>query len=477
MAKKVLIIPLLLTVMFLTACNSNETSKTEEKDDKQEVTETTEKTNEANDSISENNDSTKKESRNDESEKINEEVAALPTTFLESVAYAGVGKFAGKEQYTKTFSNQEEIRNTLDEFPELTEDSSDQEIEKVKRQLFSLFKEDLSNVDVPIKQWESMKFDDPDGKTEKLQLKENYNVAILLDSSGSMANMEGGKTRLKLAKEAIQQFVEELPEQANISLRVYGHIGTGSAADKKKSCATVEEVYPLGKYDSGKFSKALNQFKPAGWTPMANAIQQVEKDFKKYDGKENTNIIYVVSDGVETCGGDPVKTVQSLSESNIDPVVNIIGYQVDNEGLAQLKEMAEASKGRYINAENQADLVSEFEQTVDMAEIWSDWHRDIKDTLNKLNQTIKTQLNDWHDIQRERINREHKNLRAAVYYLKDKEILGTRVYLNFDDDYTDYYLTIHDEETDIYLNLIESNRDSFLSNIEDATDRYLEAVQ
>ncbi|QGS68314.1 hypothetical protein CV093_06075 [Oceanobacillus sp. 143] len=53
-----------------------------------------------------------------------------------------------------------------------------------------------------------------------------------------MGNYEGERTRMDLAKEAIQQFVENLPEEATISLDVYGHIGTGSNADKENPVLT-----------------------------------------------------------------------------------------------------------------------------------------------------------------------------------------------------------------------------------------------
>ncbi|MCC3645953.1 MAG: hypothetical protein ACQEXE_04160 [Bacillota bacterium] len=66
---------------------------------------------------------------------------------------------------------------------------------------------------------------------------------------------------MDLAKEAIQQFVESLPQKANVSLSVYGHVGTGQEKDKEKSCRKVEEVYPLSAYDPAAFTNSLNQFK------------------------------------------------------------------------------------------------------------------------------------------------------------------------------------------------------------------------
>lgn len=404
-------------------------------------------------------------------EALSFEAPPIPKSFNESAQYKGRGMFAGEK-----FTNQKEIIDVLDQFPLLTKDSSEKERTKAKQYLLALFKEDLNVVDVPIDQWESMQMKDPKGENDSIQLKENYNVVILLDSSGSMANWENNKTRMELAKESIQQFVESLPKQANVSLRVYGHVGTGSDEDKAVSCSKVDEVYPLGTYEYSKFSEALNQFEPAGWTPTGLAIKQVEEDLKEFSGEENTNIIYIVSDGVETCGTDPVGAIKSLAQSNIQPVINIIGYHVDNEGLAQLKEMAEVSNGNYVNAENQEQLNGEFQQTADMAKIWSDWHNNTQDTLNQLFKTIQSQLNDWYNEQQTRNNREYNNLQEAINYLKDKEILDTEVYLEFDSDFRDYYLTVDSEARNLYLELDGINRNSFLDNWRSVMDRYLKNV-
>jgi Ca-activated chloride channel homolog len=457
---KKVVYTLILMVLFvaLAACNSNEsaTSQSEEKEPKKEV-------------------KVKKDKEaNKETEEIDKDYPPVPTTFSESAEYPTIGEFSGNE-YEKGFTGEEDIKKKLDSLPKLTEESPKEDIEKMQRYVYSLFKEDLTKVDVPIDQWKSMQFDDPNGKEGELQLKENYNVAILLDSSGSMGKMENGKTRMDLAKDAIQQFVKDLPENANVSLRVYGHVGTGSDKDKKASCSKIEEVYPFGTYDEGEFSDALNQFEPAGWTPMAKAIDEVKMDFQQYDGKQNTNIIYVVSDGVETCSGDPVKAAKSLADSNISPVLNIIGYQVNNEGLAQLKEMADASGGNYINARSHDDLVTEFKQTADMAKVWSQWHEDSVKALNDLHATIRDQLNVWNEVQRDNNQREFSNLQTAVNYLHDQEVWDVRVYLDSIDLYRHNYLNIGDESREKFLELSDINTDTFLEKHDEVTDRFLES--
>lgn len=185
---------------------------------------------------------------------------------------------------------------------------------------------------------------------------ETVNVALLLDASGSMAGEVSGGQKMELAKAALQNYASDLPEGANIMLRVYGHEGTGTDADKAMSCASNEVVYELGGYDEQKFTEALGKFAPAGWTPLAGAIEAAEEDLNGQKGGNVRNVIYVVSDGIETCDGDPVAAAAALAESDIQAEVNIIGFDVDNEGQKQLEEVAKAGNGQYKSVYSESEL-------------------------------------------------------------------------------------------------------------------------
>ena len=185
---------------------------------------------------------------------------------------------------------------------------------------------------------------------------ETINVAILLDASGSMAGHVSGGEKMKLAKEAVQTYAGDLPEGSNVMLRVYGHEGSGTNADREMSCSSNEVVYELGAYDEQHFSESLDQFAPAGWTPLAGAIQAAEEDLKEQKGEHVRNVVYVVSDGIETCDGDPVAAAASLNASDIQAEVNIIGFDVDNEGQAQLEAVAKAGNGQYKSVYSESDL-------------------------------------------------------------------------------------------------------------------------
>ncbi|MBN2908102.1 VWA domain-containing protein [Polycladomyces sp. WAk] len=189
--------------------------------------------------------------------------------------------------------------------------------------------------------------------------KQKVNVEILLDASGSMNAKIEGKTKMEMAKEAINKFLSSLPKEVNVSLRVYGNKGSNKPADKAVSCQSSDIIYPLQPYDSASFNQAITPVKPMGWTPLARAIQQAQTDLQSETGAKN--IVYVVSDGVETCGGDPVAAAQALHASNIQAVVNIIGFDVDDAGQRALKAVAEAGSGKYATVKTAQDFDTYFE--------------------------------------------------------------------------------------------------------------------
>ena len=105
----------------------------------------------------------------------------------------------------------------------------------------------------------------------------------------------------------------------------------------------------------------MNKFNASGWTPLSQAISKARDILTNYSSKEYTNKIYIVSDGIETCDGNPVKAAQSLQDSNIQATVNIIGFDVDDDGVRQLKQVAEAGKGEFIQVSDKTELETQIQ--------------------------------------------------------------------------------------------------------------------
>lgn len=331
----------------------------------------------------------------------------------EGIMTQNPGKFAG-DNYDK-----EKVEKALDRIPD------DMSTEKIYDYLIYLLGENYQPLYQKLQAFDtSIQSNVKTPEAGELPTLEQMNVEILLDASGSMAGQVEGGMKMNLAKEAIRGFVSELPKGAQVSLRVYGHKGSNQEKDKEVSCKSNELVYPFSTYDSGKFESALSQFQPTGWTPLASAIQSAHKDLNKVKEKQSRNVIYVVSDGVETCGGDPVKAAQALKKSDIQPMVNIVGFDVDDAGQKQLKQVAEAADGSYKTVYSESDLKEYLEAERERLEFeWSMWG---SESFNEITGNWAKKQNELDSIVYGKdgikglSDREYKRLMDATEYLTSK---------------------------------------------------------
>lgn len=181
---------------------------------------------------------------------------------------------------------------------------------------------------------------------------------ILLDASSSMLLSVDGEVKMDIAKDAVKRFADVIGQDSEVSLVVYGHQGSESNSDKKLSCEGIEEVYPMGEYNPDDFEGSLSTFESKGWTPLAGAINKAADMSRKLEGPIT---VYIVSDGVETCDGDPVKAAENFVKDNEGRSVNIIGFNVDQDAEDQLKSVSEAGNGKYFAANN----ADEIQQTIE----------------------------------------------------------------------------------------------------------------
>ena len=269
--------------------------------------------------------------------------------------------------------DQKKIDELTKNLPDISGEPSNEELDAYYSQLLAVFQQDYKGPEDLIDQMKFQAIGSPDVEDPRMQFKENLNVMVILDASGSMGKSVGSQTQMDAAKSAITNFVQGLPENANVGLRVYGHKGTGDKSDKALSCSSSELIYPISKFDSASFSNALTKAKPAGWTPIQLALNEAQKDLASYKGDQNTNIVYLVSDGISTCDDDPVAAAEELYNSDITPIVNVIGFNVDSDGQKQLKAVAEATKGSYQDVQNAQGLQDQLDQAKKVAEKWQQW--------------------------------------------------------------------------------------------------------
>ncbi|MBE9915499.1 VWA domain-containing protein [Paenibacillus donghaensis] len=244
-------------------------------------------------------------------------------------------------------------------------------------------------------------------------------ISILLDASGSMNAKINGKSKMDSAKEAIQNFGDKLPKNAEVSLRVYGHKGTGSNEDKPLSCNSTEEIFHGQGVQTDQIKNALEDVNPAGWTPIANALESVKQDI---DPETTDSVVYVVSDGIETCGGDPVQVAKELHQSKVKTVVNIIGFDVDNEGQKMLRQVAASGGGEFASIDNSEALKKYLNKAYEkLRGEWTRWIEKGTGQANIQKEKKQGEMNRTRETMQRLVNQENSNLLAALEYMKTKK--------------------------------------------------------
>jgi len=183
-------------------------------------------------------------------------------------------------------------------------------------------------------------------------------VVVAIDGSGSMNGRLGNTRKLDLARKAAQSFVTSLPPDVPAAVMVFGQQGSNTAAGKSRSCQAIDLVSAMTT-DRSALQSALAGVQAVGWTPLGSALQRAGELFGPSQ-VEGEQVVYVVSDGEETCGGDPVAAARALRQGGTRAIVNIIGFGIPQGEARALQAVAEAGGGRFTNAR----AVSEVERSI-----------------------------------------------------------------------------------------------------------------
>jgi len=152
-------------------------------------------------------------------------------------------------------------------------------------------------------------------------------ILFLLDASGSMQSKwgpAGAETRMQSAKRILIEMVDFLDNRQDVELglRVYGH----QSMLAERNCKDTQLEVGFSR-TSGQFIKSkLESLNPKGVTPIAYSLEKAAADFP--DNKAR-NIIILMTDGEESCGGDPCMVARLLEEKKIVLKHFVIGIGVE----------------------------------------------------------------------------------------------------------------------------------------------------
>ena len=173
-------------------------------------------------------------------------------------------------------------------------------------------------------------------------------VELILDASGSMLQKLGAARRIDIARQTLTKLTSStIPAGTPFALRVFGR--------EVDSCQTDLDVpvSPLNPAAVAPRIAALTA-KNGAKTPIGASLAKVADDLKSVSGEK---LVVLITDGEETCGGDPAAEIEKLRKGGIGTRVSIVGFALDDQKLAAtFRRWTDLGGGAFFDAKDAAGL-------------------------------------------------------------------------------------------------------------------------
>lgn len=183
---------------------------------------------------------------------------------------------------------------------------------------------------------------------------------LVVDASGSMASADphGNVSRIHRVRQAAREVVPEVAPIRNLGLMVYGGGETNGCSDiALKVAPAPDNTVPI--------LNALRDLLPNGRTPLAESVARAAEALKF---RQRAATIVLLTDGEESCGGDPCKLAERLRREGVRTQVHVIDYKAkfgaDWRGTLQSRCLAETTGGRYVAVNSTKELVAALRETL-----------------------------------------------------------------------------------------------------------------
>lgn len=480
MKKKVVVYCFALLILLLQAC-SNAGEGDQEKGQEQQtdgattdISEPNENDSDQNNEVSKEEDSDSNDENTDEqsettgiqSDTLVSEALPLPTNFEEIIAYP-VGPLSGNGYYAQLdqkneLTNEQLVSEIMKILPSFTKEQIEEEgfLDQWFSALHYLIAEDYKDPQFIYDEIILDSFGKQILNGKPVEFKDQLNVLLILDASGSMETMLNGEKMINIAKREMNQLIDGLPEQVNIGLRIYG----GSGEKNIGKCEDTKLYHSVSSSNKEEMKATIQGITPSGWTPIAESLKQAADDLSEYPSESNTNIIYLITDGVETCNGNPAGEIQALQQLAVQPMINVIGFNVGLKGQEELKKLAESGGGQYIHAANKQGFIDSMNSIQRLLQAWEKQKfAAIDDAITargKLDTAIYELTKEWE----EQLTDEYRvmmlvmdEFNSSEGYFEDKQVFY---------DVHDQLLDMISEKNTIYRQIFDEKSKEVKENID-----------
>ncbi|MFN4100851.1 MAG: vWA domain-containing protein, partial [Pararhodobacter sp.] len=176
---------------------------------------------------------------------------------------------------------------------------------------------------------------------------------LVFDASGSMWNrVEGDLTRIEVARDVMGDYFASRDGAQPLSVIAYGH-------NRRGDCADIEVVAPMGRTAPADLERRLRGLMPRGMTPLTDALALARDQIPAT--AEAADII-LVTDGLETCAGDPCALAARLAAEGIEIRAHVVGFGLTRVEVEALSCITEQTGGMLFDTNSGAELAEALQQ-------------------------------------------------------------------------------------------------------------------
>ncbi len=182
---------------------------------------------------------------------------------------------------------------------------------------------------------------------------------LVFDGSGSMSGNErlgigSVVTRIDKVRQALRDVLPAITPNRRLGLITYG-------PGPYNRCDSIELNLRPTENAAATISKKLDEIVPSGPTPLTAAVEEaaVVLDYRNKPG-----VVVLLTDGEETCGGNPCALSKRLKSEAKDLTIHVIGYRMKDfswtggGGLMEMRCLAEATGGSYVSPDTSEELIA-----------------------------------------------------------------------------------------------------------------------
>ena len=186
---------------------------------------------------------------------------------------------------------------------------------------------------------------------------------VVLDCSGSMKERTPeGISKMDAAKQVVTRFLREIPEGKRLALIVYGTRPTNIKAISCQDVQVVQHLAPLDAAAKERLALLISRLKPAGATPLALVMQTAGHELS---GSQGFSQMVVVTDGMETCNGNPGQVADELTRTlSLPHGIDVVGFGVAPQEKQALQDIVAKGKGHFYDARTAPELSSALTRAV-----------------------------------------------------------------------------------------------------------------